>query len=133
MQSCVNKAIVQPDDFKDLTFFCVIGGKPFLAKGLRKFKHPRCQFRVFIPRTVQHIRLQLDCGEPIPHLRLFAIERGLVDLILNPQIEQPVLLSSDQRLLSLQLGPLRTGICRSNSASVTRVRACPALLYCVQR
>ncbi len=68
-----------------------------MAKGLRKFKHPGRQIRVFVPCPIQNICLQLDCGESIPHLRLLAIERGLVDLILNPKIEQSVLLSSDQR------------------------------------
>ncbi len=105
-ESCVVEPAVQPDDFEDFAFFGVVRRKPTLPKGLRKFKHPRCQIRIFILRTVEHVELQLHCGEPIPHLRLLPGEGFLINLARDPQVEQPVFLRSDQGLLPLKLGTL---------------------------
>ena len=57
-------------------------------------------------RAVEHIELHLDFGQPIPELRLLRWKRVLINLVIDPQIEQPILLSDDQRFLPLQLAPL---------------------------
>jgi hypothetical protein len=43
-----------------------------LPKRLQKFKNYRRQLGRFIVGAVQHVELQLDRGEPVSHLRVFA-------------------------------------------------------------
>ena len=59
-KTCVNEPTVQPDDFEDLTFFGIVRRKPPLSKGLRKFKHPRRQFGVFVLSSVENLQLKHD-------------------------------------------------------------------------
>jgi hypothetical protein len=54
-------------------------------------------------RTVEHVELQLDSGKPVPQFRLLSAEGFLIDLIIDPQVQQAVLLCHQERLLALQL------------------------------
>jgi hypothetical protein len=100
-KSCAIEAAVQKDDFKNSTLRRVVSCKPLLSKGLRKFKNFRRQLCRFIVRAVQHVLLQLDRREPVPHFRVLAGKRLLVDVFGQSQVEQPILLGNDQRFLSL--------------------------------
>jgi hypothetical protein len=47
-ETCAVEPAVQTDDFEDSTLCIVIGGKPLLAKRLRKLKHFGRQLGVFV-------------------------------------------------------------------------------------
>ncbi len=86
-------------DFQDATLGSIVGIKPLLPKRLRKFKNFHCQLRHFVVRTIQHVELQLDSSDPIPQFGLLGGKRLVVDLIAQPQIEQPILLPDEQAFL----------------------------------
>ena len=92
---------VQTHDFEDSTLCVVIGGKPLLAKRLRKFKHFGRQLRRFVVAAVERINLKLDRGEAVADFRALAGEGILIDVIGQPQVEQAILLGDDQALLTL--------------------------------
>jgi hypothetical protein len=90
-KTCAIEGAVQTDDFEDSPLRGVIGRNPLISQGLRVFKHFDGQFRVFVVRAVRHVRLELDRGQPIPQFSVHAGKGLLIDLIRDPQIEQPVL------------------------------------------
>ncbi|HEY2787356.1 MAG TPA: hypothetical protein VGJ05_20540 [Fimbriiglobus sp.] len=73
---------------------------------MRKFKHFRRQLSVFVVRAVEGVTLELDRSKPVADFRTLACERLLVDVIGQPQVEQPILLLHKQRLLTLEFRPL---------------------------
>ena len=109
-ETSVDESAVQPDDFEDLTFFGVVCDKPSLAKGLRKFKHLGRYLGVFVAGTIQNLQLEHDRGKTVTHFCLFAVERRFVDLVVDSQVQQPVLLSGNHRFLTLEFGSLGTSI-----------------------
>lgn len=80
-KSYVVERKVQTHDLKDTTFFIAISAKPFLPKGLRKFKHFRCQVGRFVVCAVHRVELQLDVGQSIPNLGTFATESILINVL----------------------------------------------------
>jgi hypothetical protein len=101
-KSCAVEAAVQTDDFEDTTFCRVVGGKPLLTKGLRKFKHFGRQLGRFVAGTVDHIELQFDRCHAVAKFRVLSGEEFFADFIAKSHFDEPVLLAGDQGLLAHQ-------------------------------
>jgi hypothetical protein len=93
-QLSVDEPTVQTDDFQDSPLRSIIRRKPLIPQGLRKFKHLQRQFRRFVVGPVYDIKLQLDRGQSVPKFGLFPNERLLINLVIDPQIEQLILLGT---------------------------------------
>jgi hypothetical protein len=63
---------------------------------LREFKRLDRQLRRFVVGTVEYLHLELDRGQPVAELGVLAGEGLLIDLLSQPQVEQPVLLGDDE-------------------------------------
>lgn len=61
-------------------------------------------------RAVEIIQLELDRGQPGPQFRSLADLGFLIDVVVDPEVEQPVLLVNEERFLTLQLRPHRWGL-----------------------
>lgn len=59
-------------------------------------------------RAIDDVQLKLDGGQAIAELGVLVGVSLLIDLIVDPEVEQPVLLSDQERLLPLEFGPLGT-------------------------
>jgi len=106
-ESYVIEHAVQKHDFEYLTFFRDIGGKPFVSQTLGKFKNSARQVGVFVVGTVENVELQLHVAEAISEFGLLRGERGFVNFFGQTHVEQAVLLSDDQRFLTLKFMSLR--------------------------
>ncbi|MEI8383063.1 MAG: hypothetical protein WCJ09_23285 [Planctomycetota bacterium] len=68
-------------------------------------------------RTINHIPLEFDRGETISQFGLLATECLLVDFIVEPHVQQTILIAHEQVLLTNQFGPL----CQRISLGVFRL------------
>ncbi len=64
-KTCAVEAAVQTDDFENSALGRVIGRKPLLPKRLRKFKRFQGNLGRFVVRTVEHVELQPNLGQPV--------------------------------------------------------------------
>ena len=100
-------------DFEDSTFCGAVGGKPFLAKRLRKFKNFHCQVAHFFVRAVHNIQLEFQTGDSVAQASLLRGEEIRVNLLADSHVSMTVLLADRQRQLSIEFCSLGERVCLS--------------------
>jgi len=93
---------VQTEDSEDPEFRRIVRRKPARPQRLRKFKRLDGQIGRFVVRAVNDVELDLDRGKPVAQLRVLGGERVLVDRAGDREIDQPILLRDEERLLPPQ-------------------------------
>lgn len=73
---------------------------------MRKFKNFHGQVAHFVVRAVDHVQLQLESGDAVAEFGLFSSEDVGVDFVVDPHVDDTVLLLDGQSHLALNLGSL---------------------------
>ena len=88
----------------------MIRRNPLLRQGLREFKRPGGQVGRLGVRAVRHLRLELEGRLPVPQFPPLRGEGVGVDLVGQPQVQQPVLLPLQRRQLPFEVRPPLAGL-----------------------